>query len=100
MALTEEQNERLTAILQALEPEMAKLGQASQNFVQDQIRRHNQYDDRMFISPKQLAWLEDLYEKYAGGEKEVGDSRAPANEINDTPDPDWGDDEDPDAVPF
>lgn len=75
MALTEEQNERLTAILQALEPEMSKLGQASQNFVRDQIERHAKYDDKIFISPKQKAWLEDLYERYAGGTKEVGDSR-------------------------
>lgn len=75
MALTEEQNERLTAILQALEPEIKNLGQASQNFVRDQIERHAKYDDKMFISPKQKAWLEDLYEKYAGGAKEVGNSR-------------------------
>lgn len=70
MAITEEQNERLTEILQALEPEIKKLGQVSANFVRDQIKRHDQYHEAMFVSPKQWAWLEDLYEKYAGGTKE------------------------------
>lgn len=69
MAITEEQNERLTEILQALEPEIKKLGQASANFVRDQIKRHGQYNEAIFVSPKQWAWLEDLYEKYAGGTK-------------------------------
>lgn len=96
MAITEEQNERLTEILQALEPEIKKLGQASANFVRDQIKRHDQYREAIFVSPKQWAWLEDLYEKYAGGTKQ--DTRA---EINDTPDPDWGDDEpERDEIPF
>lgn len=69
MALTEEQNTRLTEILEALKLELDKLPPASKNFVQDQIKRHEQYDNRMFISTKQTAWLEDLYEKYAGGVK-------------------------------
>lgn len=69
MAITEEQNERLTEMLQALEPEIKNLGQASANFVRDQIKRHDRYGTQMFISPKQNAWLEDLYEKYAGGTK-------------------------------
>lgn len=97
MALTEEQNERLTAILQALEPEIKNMGQASQNFVRDQIKRHNQYDDAMSISPKQKAWLEDLYEKYAGGTKEVGDSRTP---IDDEPDTTHSREDIDDDIPF
>lgn len=70
MAITEEQNERLTQILQALEPEIKNLGQASANFVRDQIKRHDQYHEAIFVSPKQWAWLTDLYEKYAGGMKQ------------------------------
>lgn len=70
MAISEEQNERLTEILQALEPEIKNLGQASANFVRDQIKRHSQYNEQIFVSPKQWAWLEDLYEKQAGGTKQ------------------------------
>lgn len=95
MAITEEQNERLTEILQALEPEIKNLGQASANFVRDQIKRHSQYNEWIFVSPKQWAWLEDLYEKYAGGTKQDHRGEDP-NDYNDggeSPEID-------DAVPF
>ncbi len=53
----------------------------SQNFVRDQIDRHNKYGERMFVSPKQLDWLKNLHEEYVGTvqhvtpkeEREVGE---------------------------
>lgn len=67
MSLTPDQNERLTEILQVLGPEAdnGNISGNSQSFVQDQVKRHAQWGDEMRLSPKQWAWLEDLYAKHA-----------------------------------
>lgn len=73
MAISEEKNEWLTGVLQDLEPETKNMGQASQNFVRDQIKRHSQYNEAIFISPKQEQWLRDLHQKYCAIETETQD---------------------------
>lgn len=71
MAITEQQNERLTLLLEALEPETKKMDDRSRGFVEDQIHRHQQYGERILISPKQWAWLESLYQKHVGALAEL-----------------------------
>lgn len=68
MPLTVEQDERLTLLLQGLEPCLKEVGPSSRKFVEDQIARHGEYGDRVFMLPKQWAWLIDLYKKHVGGE--------------------------------
>jgi hypothetical protein len=66
MALSDEQNDRLTLLLQQLEPEIKNMKGSAPGFVRDQIERHDKYGAAMFLSPKQLSWLESLYEQNVG----------------------------------
>lgn len=83
MALTEAQNQRITVLLQALEPHVGQMTGASPGFVQNQVQRHNQYGDQMFISPKQIAWLEDLYSQYCGPTTELPQEEDPSADYDD-----------------
>lgn len=65
MSLNPKQSERLTEILQVLGAEIDSITGASNQFVKDQIERHKQWGEDMRLSPKQWAWLEDLYGKHA-----------------------------------
>jgi hypothetical protein len=58
--------ERLQAMLEALEPEIKNMTGQSPKFVRDQIDRAAKYGERIFITPRQIAWLEDLYAKHVG----------------------------------
>lgn len=96
MAISDEQNTRLTAILTALDAEFKRLPERSANFVRDQMKRHDEHGDRIFMSPKQWAWLEDLFKTYAGGEAPL-DDRPADDEDNSDHDPR---DDDDDSIPF
>ncbi len=64
--MTLDQFERLEAILNALEPELKNMGGKSPEFVRDQFTRVEQYGADVRISPKQMKWLEELYQKHVG----------------------------------
>ncbi len=64
--MTPESFERLEAILNALEPELKNMGGKSPEFVRDQLTRVEQYGADVRMSNKQIAWLEDLYQKHVG----------------------------------
>ena len=59
---------RVSQIIDELAPlaEEGSLYEAANNFVNDQVERKKQYGERMFISPKQIAWLERLHEENVG----------------------------------
>lgn len=61
-----EEFSRVSQIIDELADVVDDLGQASKNFVSDQIARKKKYGGAMFISPKQILWLKDLHEKYVG----------------------------------
>lgn len=67
MPITMEQRERLDEILDGLEPFNKDMGGASSNFVEDQRKRLAEHGDNIMLSPKQWAWLEDLYGRYVEG---------------------------------
>lgn len=66
--LEAEEFSRVSQIIDELAPlaEEGKLYEAANNFVNDQVDRKKQYGERMFISPKQVAWLERLHEEHVG----------------------------------
>lgn len=66
MALTDEKFEKLERMLEALEPELGQIVGSSKGFIDDQIKRLGQYGRSMFMSDKQYAWVESVYEKYVG----------------------------------
>lgn len=63
MPLSDEQNELLTEYLQVLGAERAGLNPASRSFVDETVKRHEEYGADIRLSPKQWKWLTDLYEK-------------------------------------
>jgi hypothetical protein len=67
MALSEAQNEWLTVLLENLSTVRSKLQGRSRDFVDDQVKRHDEYGERMFLSPKQKAWLISLHEQHCPG---------------------------------
>lgn len=67
MGISDEQNERLTELLSNLKSELDSLYPGARNFVQDQIKRHEQYGQNIFISPKQWKWLSDLEKEFVLG---------------------------------
>ena len=72
MPMTMEQTEYLSQLLQGLEPVSKELNPNSRNFVADQVKRFDQYGANMFLSPKQLKWLEDLHQEFVGELPEAG----------------------------
>lgn len=102
MALTTEQDEYLTLLLQGLEPCSKDIYPNGRKFVTEQVERHDQYGTRMFMSPKQLAWLEALYKEHVGTLPDKGNSRPDdedGGEQRDEREEDgFGDDDD--SIPF
>lgn len=39
---------------------------AGANFIRDQVARKKEYGERMFLSPKQVKWIEDLHAEFVG----------------------------------
>lgn len=64
LALTDAMNERLGVLLENLSTVRGKLNDRSREFVDDQIKRHDQYGQDMRLSEKQLAWLENLHDQH------------------------------------
>jgi hypothetical protein len=58
--------ERLETILNSLRPALKDMNEKSSQFVRDQIERVDKYGINVRMSPKQLSWLESLYEKFVG----------------------------------
>lgn len=63
-----EEYSRVSLVIDELAPLAAegKLYDAANGFVNDQVERKKQYGERMFISPKQIAWLDKLHEEFVG----------------------------------
>lgn len=71
MPLTDEQNELLTTVLETLEPELKDMKPGERSFVEDQLKRHEQYGADIRLSPKQRTWLQDIYERVSGEKVEL-----------------------------
>ena len=76
MAITREQNDRLTEMLAELEPHLSKLNNFEQGFVGDQIARHKKYGDRIYMSEKQWKLLGKIYEDAIGDTADVPDEKS------------------------
>ena len=64
--LTEDQQSHLETLLSGLFAVKAKLNEKSRAFV-DQIEdRYNKFESNLFLSAKQLSWLEKLYTEFVG----------------------------------
>lgn len=63
MSLTQEEEERLHNLLQTLEGCTKALSDWERNFLADQSNRYQQYGSKIFMSPKQWAVLQRMYEK-------------------------------------
>jgi hypothetical protein len=63
MPLTPSQFDRLESMLAEMEPHHAKLRGSSRTFVEETRTRLETYKLSMFFSPKQSAWLDDLYKQ-------------------------------------
>lgn len=94
MALTSEQDERLTLILESLEPVLKELYPAARGFIEDQLKRHAQYKDDIRMSPKQWAWLEKLYKEFAPNAEVAAPPER--DDAEDEPEDDMGGD----TIPF
>lgn len=66
MALSADEEEKLTEWLEAIEPEVKSLNDWERGFVQDQLERHEKYGNDMRLSLKQWAALRNIYEKVTG----------------------------------
>ncbi len=64
--LTEDQQSHLETLLSGLFDVKAKLNDKSRAFVDQIEERYNQYETNLFLSAKQLAWLEKLYTEFVG----------------------------------
>lgn len=82
MSITVEQNEYLTLLLQGLEPCCKGIYPNGRKFVEEQIARHEKYGEQMFLSPKQLSWLEAIYKEHVGTLPDKGNQRDEEPEEN------------------
>jgi len=64
--LTEDQQSRLETLLSGLFDVKAKLNEKSRDFVNQIEERYNKFESNLFLSAKQLSWLEKLYTEFVG----------------------------------
>lgn len=76
MALNDEQFEKISLMLEQLKPVLDNIKGRSKGFVEDQLSRHEEYGQKMFFSPKQWDWLEDIYTEYVGPMKNLEGNKA------------------------
>jgi hypothetical protein len=65
-ALNERDYAEFSRLLDELRPEVDNLRETPQSFVKDMLNKRDQYGERMFVSPKQKAWIEQLHEECVG----------------------------------
>lgn len=59
--LTESENEYLQVLLENLTSVRKSLNERAQSFLDETVARHEQWGNRIKLSPKQWAWLEGLH---------------------------------------
>lgn len=64
--LSDEEYQRLVDLLTGLEGHIPEMRGNSQQFVRDQVARHKQWGQEMFISEKQMSWLQSLHDEFVG----------------------------------
>lgn len=65
MTLSNDQEQELNDILHALQDYYGDMSQRERSFVEDQVKRYDEYKSGMRLSDKQWKWLRDLHRKYA-----------------------------------
>ncbi len=65
-ALNEKDYAEFCRLIDELAPEVASMKETPQNFLTGMIDKRAQYGERMFVSPKQLAWIRKLHEEFVG----------------------------------
>lgn len=66
MSLSPGELESLTDMLQAIEPERPALNAWERGFIDDQVKRFDQYGADIRLSPKQWSAIRKIYEKVTG----------------------------------
>ena len=64
--LTEDQQSHLETLISGLFDVKAKLNEKSRDFVNQIEERYNKFESNLFLSAKQLSWLEKLYTEFVG----------------------------------
>ena len=79
MPITDTQAEWLERFLERVEEHHHVLkGSREQQFVEDQRERYEKYGTKMFLSPAQLRWLQDIESRFpSGAEGPPGDEEPP-----------------------
>lgn len=73
MALNDEQHEEMKLLLEQLESERGRMKPRTQEFFDEQLKRFNQYGQRMFPwSVKQRDWIISTYEELVGPFEHLG----------------------------
>lgn len=67
MTLTLEQEEKLNFIFEELEENRKRLSEWETGFLNDQIKRYEEHQAKMSLSPKQWTVLDRMYQKVTGG---------------------------------
>jgi ribosome assembly protein YihI (activator of Der GTPase) len=62
--LSEHEEWHLEQLLNGLGENRTKLKTGEQKFVDDTTERYDKFGANIFLSSKQLSWLEDLYSKH------------------------------------
>jgi len=64
--LTEDQQSHLEMLISGLFDVKAKLNEKSRDFVNQIEERYNKFESNLFLSAKQLTYLENLYTQFVG----------------------------------
>lgn len=75
MSITDDQHRKLTDMLIVIEQDMDSLTASEDAFVKDQIARHKQWGQAIFLSDKQWNWLEKIHAKVSGEGPQATDER-------------------------
>ncbi len=67
-------------MLEELAPEIDNMKDTPRSFMTDMVEKNKTYGERVFVSPKQLAWIKDLHEEYIG---DTDHSEDPEADIDD-----------------
>lgn len=66
MPLTNDQYSHVYGLLDDLKPYVRDMKDVPANFTREMLTKRDTYGINMFISPKQIAWLERLHDEFCG----------------------------------
>jgi len=84
--LSDKDYAKFSQMLEELESEVPGMKDTPKSFMSDMLDKNKLYGERVFVSPKQFAWIEQLHQEFVGDTDhgtDIGSGDNPSHGIDD-----------------